>query len=582
MTAANKDTIYIDIDEEITGIIDKVRSSPGKIVALVLPKRASVLQSIVNMKLLKRSADEAKKHLVLITSESGLLPLAGAVGLHVAKTPQSKPEIPVPPVADDGREEAIDEVDTEDFSTAAAATRPIGELAALTAAPINGDELETLQLDDDDDAALAAAAPVATDAALKPKKVKKNSKLAVPNFERFRLLLALGVVGLIALIVGLYFAVAVLPKAEIAITTNASDVNVGLDLNLSTVAKTIDLTTNTLPAKLDQVQKSYTQQSPATGTKNNGEKATGSVTLALANCNQDSVSIPSGTGISANGNTYITQETVNLSSVKIGGKCNPSTFSNVYSQETKAIASRGGAGFNVPSGTAMTVASGSGYSSADVKATASSDFSGGTDSIVKVVSQSDIDAAKQKVAASDSTVKSDLRKQLELDGQMAILATYQVGAPAATNSAEAGAVADNVTVTETINYSMFGVKQIDLKTITDVNIKKQIDTKKQSILSEGLDEAIYKVTNSGDTAAVVNLQTVATAGPDLRVDQLKVQVAGKKGGDIKQLLQSNPGVTDVQTKLSPFWVSSVPKKAARITITIAKPTPAPTKNGTKP
>ncbi len=38
MTSSSKDTIYIDIDEEITGIIDKVRSSEGKIVALVLPK----------------------------------------------------------------------------------------------------------------------------------------------------------------------------------------------------------------------------------------------------------------------------------------------------------------------------------------------------------------------------------------------------------------------------------------------------------------------------------------------------------------------------------------------------------------
>ena len=91
-----KDTIYIDIDDEITGIIDKLRASDGKVVALVLPKRASVLQSIVNMRLLKRAADEAKKHVVLITAEVGLLPLAGAAGVHVAKTLTSKPEIPTP------------------------------------------------------------------------------------------------------------------------------------------------------------------------------------------------------------------------------------------------------------------------------------------------------------------------------------------------------------------------------------------------------------------------------------------------------------------------------------------------------
>src|SRR5579863_116795 len=95
MTSSNgKDVIYVDVDDEITGIIDKVASSNEKIVALVLPKRATVFQSIVNMKLLKRRADTAKKSIVLITSESGLMPLAGSVGVYVAKTLQSKPEIP--------------------------------------------------------------------------------------------------------------------------------------------------------------------------------------------------------------------------------------------------------------------------------------------------------------------------------------------------------------------------------------------------------------------------------------------------------------------------------------------------------
>jgi hypothetical protein len=168
MTTSNKDTIYIDIDEEITGIIDKVRSSPGKIVALVLPKRASVLQSIVNMKLLKRSADEAKKNLVLITSEAGLLPLAGSVGLFVAKTPQSKPEIPTPPQLADDSEETIDETGAGEFSKAAAANRPVGELAAAGAI---ADDMETLELDDDEETALAASSPLAAAA---PKKLRKT------------------------------------------------------------------------------------------------------------------------------------------------------------------------------------------------------------------------------------------------------------------------------------------------------------------------------------------------------------------------------------------------------------------------
>src|SRR4051794_34031489 len=89
-----KDVIYVDVDDEITGIIDKVDNSEHKVVALVLPKRAASLQSIVNMKLLKRSADTAGKDVVLVTNEHALLPLAGAAGFHVAKNLQSKPEIP--------------------------------------------------------------------------------------------------------------------------------------------------------------------------------------------------------------------------------------------------------------------------------------------------------------------------------------------------------------------------------------------------------------------------------------------------------------------------------------------------------
>src|SRR4051794_27538900 len=108
MAESNKETIYVDVDDEITGIIDKLRGSKGKIVALVLPKRATVFQSIVNMKLLKRASDDAKKHLVLITSEPGLMPLAGAAGVHVASTLNSKPTIPVAPLSITDEEEAID------------------------------------------------------------------------------------------------------------------------------------------------------------------------------------------------------------------------------------------------------------------------------------------------------------------------------------------------------------------------------------------------------------------------------------------------------------------------------------------
>ena len=555
MAAENKDTIYVDIDDEITGIIDKVRGSGGKIVALVLPKRAAVFQSIVNMKLLKRAADDAKKHLVLITTEAGLLPLAGMAGIHVAKTLNSKPEIPTAPTADDAEEE-VEETGEEVPVAEAAADKPIGQLAGIPATPA-GEDMETLELDDDElpeDLPTPAAPKTFTPP-------KKDKKLAVPDFDRFRMILIFGGLGLILLIVGLIFALNVMPKATINVKTDAQALNANLNLNLSTTAKELDLDNNTVPAKLAQQQKTFTQQVATTGQKNNGAKATGSVKMTAQECNTVAPAndVPAGTGVSANGLTYITQADTSFSPTKVKNGC-------IYfeaTSDTPITAQSGGANFNTSGNFSVAGRS-------DVSASGSA--SGGTDDIVQVVSQADINNAKSKINTNDPSIKQGLQNDLKSDDYFPISATFSSGTPSVTPSANVGDKASTVTITEVVTYTMFGGREQDLKTLVDNAIKDQIDTSKQGILSEGLDTATFGVNSTTATTAQLSMQTVATAGPDIDVNNIKQTAAGKKPGDVKRSLQDNPDVTAVDVKLSPFWVSSVPKKTSKITVNIAKPT----------
>src|SRR6218665_2123282 len=88
-----KDVIYIDVDDDITAIIGKIKASKEKIVALVPPKRVGVLQSAVNLRLLDRMARNEKKTLVIITSNPALLGLTAAAKIPTAKNLQSRPEI---------------------------------------------------------------------------------------------------------------------------------------------------------------------------------------------------------------------------------------------------------------------------------------------------------------------------------------------------------------------------------------------------------------------------------------------------------------------------------------------------------
>jgi len=62
-------TLYIDIDEEITSIIDRMRKAEAREIIIVAPKNAMLLQSIVNLKLLKKESDRRKKQLLIITQD---------------------------------------------------------------------------------------------------------------------------------------------------------------------------------------------------------------------------------------------------------------------------------------------------------------------------------------------------------------------------------------------------------------------------------------------------------------------------------------------------------------------------------
>jgi hypothetical protein len=574
-----KDVIYIDVDDEITGVIDKVTNATARVVALVLPKRATVFQSIVNMKLLKKRADAAKKHIVLITSEAGLMPLAGTVGLYVASTLQSKPEIPDVLNATSEVPEEIDEgpiaMGGQDLDTDKDGKTPVGALAAShepSIANTMDDDDGTVELDNSelpdsakngDINALAAAGGSGKAA----KKEKKDKSLSVPNFKRFKLWGMIAVLLIILLIVGFFVANSVLAKANIGIKTNTSQVNASLSPTLDTNATTLDPSKNTIPAQTQQQTKTATEQVSASGKQNQGNKASGSIVLSAQACissgNLNPPVVPAGTGVSANGLTFITQSDAQFN---INGHT-PQCI-NYQSDPVNISAQSGGTQYNVDKGTSFTVAGQSGVNG-------SGSATGGTDNIVTVVQQSDIDSATNKVKSDLSSgvsgVKSQLEQNLQSNGLYPIQATFFTGTPNISTSVQAGTQANNVTVTDSVTYTMYGAKQSDIQTLLDNNIDSQIDQTKQSIQSDGLSQSAITVPNAGTGSTLdLSVQTTAIIGPRINIASLKKQVAGKPSGDVKQMIMSLPGVTDVQVSFSPFWVSKAPGNPSKINITFEK------------
>lgn len=77
----NQQKIYIDIDEEITTVIDQLHQIQSNNVALVVPQHALLLQSVVNLKLLSREAKKYNKNIVIMTQDEDGIAFATRAGI---------------------------------------------------------------------------------------------------------------------------------------------------------------------------------------------------------------------------------------------------------------------------------------------------------------------------------------------------------------------------------------------------------------------------------------------------------------------------------------------------------------------
>ena len=62
-------TFYIDVDEEITSIVERIRKAHMDELVIVIPKGALLIQSIINLKLLKKEADGSGKEIIIVTQD---------------------------------------------------------------------------------------------------------------------------------------------------------------------------------------------------------------------------------------------------------------------------------------------------------------------------------------------------------------------------------------------------------------------------------------------------------------------------------------------------------------------------------
>lgn len=555
----NKDIIYIDVDDDITAIIGKVKAAKNKVVALVPPKRTGVLQSAVNLRLLARAAQQSNKHLVLISGNSALGALAAAANIPVARNLQSKPEVaPTPEQDEDEGEDVIDGADLPIGDHARTADDAAAAAGALASPAVD----EAIRDD-------AAEETPRTIPSLPSRQARRPSGRSVgakiPNFDTFRKRLALGVGGGLLLIALLVWATFFAPHAKIVITARTLGTSVNSKVTLDPSGKT-DMTAGTLKAVRQQIKKDASLTFDATGSKTVGDKAKG--TVVFQNCESpNSITVPAGTGVSASGMTYITQSDATVP----GGQGNFSGCTTPGKSDPVAIVAQDiGDEYNADAGTRFSVAGHSNSSTASYfRGVADSDITGGSKKTITVVSQADLQKATDQLAGqSNDAVKKQLASKFS-SSSIAIDQTFNVDQGGVKSSP---AVDEEVTdgkakLTGSLVFTMLGVEKSEVGHFLDAYFAKQIGNKNdQRVYDNGADKASFVDVASANNTYTGTLVATGKLGPKIDDNAVKAQARGKRYGDVQASLGQIAGVENVDIKFSPFWVSTVPNDDKRISI----------------
>ena len=534
----NKDVIYIDIEDDITTIISKIKASKERIIALVPPRRIGVLQSAVNIRLLARAATSADKRIVLITNDSVLAGLAATAKIPIAKTLQSKPEIaeiPVLKVDDDN--DVIDggKLAVGDMADSAKRSKKSDEDSAVDNVIADANKKEPKGLDS-------------------LKKMVKKPK--VPDFNTFRKKFLLIGGSALLLIVFLVWAIWFAPHATVVISAKTTSMTVGDTVSLNETATT-SAKSNVIKSVKKELAKEVSVEFSATGKKNVGEKATGVV--VFKNVSPDSVTIAAGTILKNSGLSYTLNSSVTVPGGSYQRNCPgyicPGSASGVIT------ASEGGAQYNAATGS-MSI------SVDDISASLRSATSGGTDKTATVVTASDIESAKSKL--SEKKIDGLKEQLLSSFGDSATVITESyVENRSDPNSSIAvdGEATGAVTLKSTITSSALAIDKNELKNFVEAKLKEEISGKKsQRIYDNGVSKVAFSQFSRAHNAQTVRLTTNGKVGPDIKEANVKDQAKGKSYGEVQSAIESIEGVEDVDVKFSPFWVKSVPKDINKINV----------------
>lgn len=573
---SKKKVLFTEIDDEITGIYDKLKKYKMKNIYLVIPKRAILFQSVVNLRILKRKSEELNKNIYIITNDSNGAQLAQRAGFTVFDKLEGNehPSLVSGKLQDDKLkitplEASINSYEDDTPTRLKSKKISIAELIRKSKKP------ET-------------ARPKISNVKKKTKKRKEKNKyvLVSPNRQALTILITISVLVLILIT---YIA---LPGATIKLTPKSDTVSASANITLADAdANASYLDThpqNVIPSFPVEVtmQKKITYNT--TGNKFEGKNATGTITI-INTTGREWPLVEQTRFQTEDGLVFRIQNPVTVPAASLSGPGTLDVF--VVADELDAngliIGEKGNIGpseFFLP-----------GLSEDNQQklyAESSSNFSGGETITHKMVTKEDLEAARGKMetelinSTEEELKKEVLRMNQERNIELTLLTgngAFETGEPVV-NIPEnlEGQMIDQFEVSGELYVKGVAYNHNELVNILRAKLKlsKSPEKKLIKIDTESVSYRLIPVepgenpTRQTVTATIKGIEQYEIS-PDKEngkrlIENIKNHILGMNVSEAENYIQQLPAINKVEISSWPAWSPNIPSVPDNIKIEIVE------------
>ncbi|MCL4392926.1 hypothetical protein M1145_02200 [Patescibacteria group bacterium] len=597
-----KDTkIFVDIDDEITFVTEKIINSQTNRVILIIPDKSEILSSIVGLKMLRHVIDKNDKNVVIVTTDDSGRNIStkagfiteGKIGdvtentwinvINLKKRLNDSEKLSKKHIIEPEVYEAVDNIPREDNTKNKDTVEERGfelvdEHQLIEDIPakqdkdttkkvvlenfeflVGGDiasnvknEVEDTSKDKDNDIKRTVS---------KQKNTKKNIDISsiigkIPRKNKFgkknKIIIILTIFILIIIFIVYYLF---LTSANITITTKGSSVKNSAIITINPNITHIHTNNMQIPSKIVSVSESGSNSMQTTGTKtvSSGSYAKGTVTIG--NYTSNPIPLPSGT-ILTDSNGYTCQTT---SAVTIPAATSPfsagTVSANVIATNTNKPA---------PANDIFIV---HGYPQSSVIANNTNAFTAGnyTTNTEQVVSASNQSSLKQTLSSTLFTKGKNALINQNKNSQVIIPQSIKYVVTNATFDNQIGTPAQVLNLSEQIKVEGQSYLKSDIQAL----LKKKIENSSNSV--KNLTYKINTTSVNAQSNITISVSYSAELFKNLNKQNIINEVKGKNFSSAKKTISSIKNINGVKITESPSIFSIfgyLPSNTKMIKITI--------------